>query len=107
MSRLLTLREAAERLSISQRTLRRMISRGALPVVRLGTDGKSDRIAEVALENYIKRKTITWENPHVGLETPQFVSLPGHAARPGHCGSGSDLRASQGARSESLPNRRV
>jgi excisionase family DNA binding protein len=50
---LLTLAQAAERLSVSTKTLRRIIERGDLPVVRLGPDGKSDRVEKGDLDNYI------------------------------------------------------
>lgn len=38
-TRLLTAREAADRLAVSLRTLRTIISQGALPVVRVGARG--------------------------------------------------------------------
>jgi excisionase family DNA binding protein len=43
-SRLLTVRETAEKLAVSEATVRRLISAGILPAYRLGKKGSSLRI---------------------------------------------------------------
>jgi excisionase family DNA binding protein len=83
---LLTMRDAAERLQISTKTLRRIISRGELPVVRLGTNGKSDRIDEVALTNYIKRRTTFLGEPRCRSGNTAIRIAPGS------CGKAGSLR---------------
>jgi len=52
-SRYLSVREAAERLSVSERTVRRLLAVGAVPAVRLSTPGSAVRIPEDALERYL------------------------------------------------------
>ena len=55
-SRLLTKAEAAERLTVSVRTLEGLIARGALPVCRISAN--SVRILESDLEDYIEARRI-------------------------------------------------
>ena len=49
--KLITVKEAADRLSVSVRTVYRLMDSGALPSFRVGP--KSRRISEVALDNFI------------------------------------------------------
>jgi len=49
--KLITVKEAASRLSVSVRTVYRLMDSGALPSIRVGP--KSRRISEVALDNFI------------------------------------------------------
>ena len=49
--KLITVKEAAERLSVSVRTVYRLMDSGALPSFRVGP--KSRRISEAALQNFI------------------------------------------------------
>lgn len=55
-SRLLTKAEAAERLTVSVRTLEGLIARGALPVCRISAN--SVRILESDLEDYIAARRV-------------------------------------------------
>ncbi len=55
MSKMLTFKEAAERLGIHLNTLRKYIDRGDLPIFKLD---KAVRIDEKDLENFIKAKRI-------------------------------------------------
>ena len=48
--RLLTIRETAERLAVSQRTVQRLLKNGALPAFRVGG---SVRISEDELERWL------------------------------------------------------
>ncbi|MGQ0592380.1 MAG: helix-turn-helix domain-containing protein [Gammaproteobacteria bacterium] len=48
---LLTVAQAAERLAVCRKTVRRAIDRGDLPVVRLGETRRADRIHPDDLEN--------------------------------------------------------
>ncbi len=50
-NKLITVKEAASRLSVSVRTVYRLMDSGALPSFRVGP--KSRRISEVALDNFI------------------------------------------------------
>jgi excisionase family DNA binding protein len=50
---LLTIREAAERLRVSEKTVRRLIRRGELPAVQLGSKGASVRVDEAELERWL------------------------------------------------------
>jgi len=50
MSRLLTVRDVAERLQVSGRTIHRLISAGDLPVIRIG---RAVRLSEAALQAYL------------------------------------------------------
>ena len=58
VSELLTLKEAAEKLKVSQQTLRRWDNSGHFKAVRVGTRrGLGDRRYQVEdIENYIKQK---------------------------------------------------
>ncbi len=51
--RLLTVSQAAERLSVSEKSVRRMIVRGELPAVQLGAPGSSVRIDVDELEAWL------------------------------------------------------
>jgi excisionase family DNA binding protein len=51
--RLLSLKAVAERVSVSTKTLRRMIGRGELPVIRVG---RQIRIAEDELMRFLNRR---------------------------------------------------
>jgi excisionase family DNA binding protein len=53
-ARLLTAREAADRLAVSLRTLRTIISEGALPVVRVGTRGL--RVHPEDLDRFVEER---------------------------------------------------
>ena len=55
--RLLTREEACQWLSVSPRTLRRLIHDKRLDVVRVGTGAGSVRFTERALEDYTRRNT--------------------------------------------------
>ena len=57
-ARLLTREEAAEWLSVSARTLRRLIAAQQIDVVRVGTGSGSVRITQRALEDYARRRTV-------------------------------------------------
>ena len=51
---LLTVREAAERLAVSEKTIRRRIAEGAIPAVRVGTaKGQALRIDPAELEAWL------------------------------------------------------
>jgi excisionase family DNA binding protein len=52
--RLLTVAEAAQALALSERSLRMLISEGALPVVRVGT--RAVRIHPADLEHFIEER---------------------------------------------------
>jgi excisionase family DNA binding protein len=51
--RLLTLREAAALLSVSERTVRRLIDERGLPAFRLGPKGTSIRVDELELRAWL------------------------------------------------------
>ena len=51
--RWLTVRETAERLRVSEETIRRSIARGKLPAVQLAGKGSTIRIAEHELEGWL------------------------------------------------------
>jgi len=51
--RWLTVRETAERIRVSEDTVRRAIARGELPAVQLGGRGSSIRIDERELERWL------------------------------------------------------
>ena len=53
--RLLTLRETAEFLSVSERTARRLIDERGLPGYRLGQKGTAIRVDEGELEAWLRR----------------------------------------------------
>lgn len=56
---MLTAAEAAERLRISDRTLKKLIKSGALKAMKAGDAVNSGyRITEEALDDYIEQKTI-------------------------------------------------
>jgi excisionase family DNA binding protein len=55
---LLRPREAAARLSISERTFWRYIRKGLLPHVRLGEDQRTVRVPVAALDEYIRSRTV-------------------------------------------------
>jgi excisionase family DNA binding protein len=52
--RLLTLREAAEALHYSERTVRRLIERHGLPALRLSGPGSALRISQDGLEDWLE-----------------------------------------------------
>lgn len=70
---LLTIRNAAECLRISPRTVRRLVAQGELPVIRLTKTVKGDRIDPADLEEFIERQR--WRVAPISLG-------PGH----GHLG---------------------
>jgi excisionase family DNA binding protein len=51
--RLLTVRETAARLAVSEDTVRRRIAEGSLPAVRLGGRGSAVQIDEGELERWL------------------------------------------------------
>jgi excisionase family DNA binding protein len=53
LQRLLTIRDVADLLQISTKTVRRLIARGELPAHRLG---RQWRIAPAELERFLRRK---------------------------------------------------
>jgi excisionase family DNA binding protein len=57
-ARLLTREEACQWLSVSSRTLRRLIHDQQIDVVRVGTGSGSVRITQRALEDYARRRTV-------------------------------------------------
>jgi excisionase family DNA binding protein len=58
-SRLLTLKEAADQLALSTRTVRRLVARGDLDAVRLG---RSVRIAPSSLEKILNLNEVSISN---------------------------------------------
>lgn len=62
---LLTIPEAARRLAVSTRTVKRRLQDGSLPTVRLGDGQRDRRISEAALVAFIEARTRTCANPQV------------------------------------------
>jgi excisionase family DNA binding protein len=56
--RLLTIEEAAARLSVSIRNIRHQIYRRQLPIVKVG---RLVRIDERDLQEFVERRRVTWE----------------------------------------------
>lgn len=54
---LLTVRDIAERLNCSPKTVRRMISRKELEAVRIGPAGRLVRVSEHALSSYCRQNS--------------------------------------------------
>jgi excisionase family DNA binding protein len=52
-AQLLTVREVADRLKLSEKSVRRRIARGELPAVRLGGRGTQLRVDERELDQYV------------------------------------------------------
>jgi len=52
---LLTIAQAAERLAVCPKQIRRLIATGQLPAIRLGKSAKSDRILPQDLEGVVKK----------------------------------------------------
>jgi excisionase family DNA binding protein len=57
---MLTIRQVAELLHVSERTVRRRIATGALPVLR---DGRVLRVPVAALDDYLTRNTTSYVTP--------------------------------------------
>lgn len=77
MSRkLLTKKEAAERLSVSMRTLEGLISRGALPAYRVGA--ALVRISEDDLDRYLAARRVVPEPKQAkNTRTRECLYVPG------------------------------
>jgi excisionase family DNA binding protein len=67
---LLTVPEAAERLRVSEKTARRLISRAELPAVQFGGPGSTLRVSPAGLEAWLEKSRVA----------PQERRAPGTAA---------------------------
>jgi excisionase family DNA binding protein len=56
--KLIKKKRAREMLDVSESTLRRMIHDGRLECVRLGIDGRSDRISVESIERLVKERLL-------------------------------------------------
>ena len=56
MDKMLSIKEAANMLNVSETTIRRMIKRGDIIAIKIGTKGRSSpwRISQNAISEYIK-----------------------------------------------------
>lgn len=72
---LLTVRETAERLAISEKSVRRRIRAGVIPALRLGQKGSAIRIPADELAGWIdERRTAGASSPPSPAETPAASS---------------------------------
>lgn len=71
-ARLLTIQQAAERLRVSRRTVRRLVDEGRLPVIRMGLTARGWRIDPLAVERFIREEQERWPSrKHPTPATPR------------------------------------
>jgi excisionase family DNA binding protein len=66
MAKLLTLPEVQAQLRVSRATVRRLITRGQLPIVKVG---RRTLVTRQALEAFVRQQQV-WRDPDVRTEAP-------------------------------------
>jgi excisionase family DNA binding protein len=96
---LLTVRETAERLAISEKSVRRRVRAGVIPALRLGHKGSAIRIPADELAGWIdERRTVGTLSPPSPAENPAASARVPEVLGPGASRGGRAMSSSKAER---------